>query len=159
VFARVATRVNSIEVEDCAAISLEMESGALVTSSVTLGSADEISRLRFCFERLTAENPGVPPYRPAEGDWRFLPRSPCRQVDIDAALVGFEPRRESFAGLFEALHPALTGAASWPVTLEDAYRSIELVTAIYYSSATRTAIDLPLPPDHPAHGGWAPWLV
>jgi predicted dehydrogenase len=74
VFAKVATRVNPIETEDCAAICLEMESGALVTSSVTLGAAEELSKLRFCFAELTAESPGVPPYRPAEGDWRFVAR-------------------------------------------------------------------------------------
>ncbi len=73
VFAKVATRVNAIETEDCAAVCLEMVSGALVTSSVTLGAAEELSKFRFCFAELTAENPGVPPYRPAEGDWRFRP--------------------------------------------------------------------------------------
>ena len=72
VFAKVATRVNPIETEDCAAVCLEMASGALVTSSVTLGAAEELSKLRFCFAELTAENAGVPPYRPAEGDWRFV---------------------------------------------------------------------------------------
>ncbi len=79
VFAKVATRVNAVETEDCAAICLEMESGALVTSSVTLGAAEELTKLRFCFAGLTAENPGVPPYRPAEGDWRFVARGERRQ--------------------------------------------------------------------------------
>ncbi len=158
VFAKVATRVNAIETEDCAAICLEMASGALVTSSLTLGAADEISRFRFCFAELTAENPGVPPYRPAEGDWRFVPRGARRQSDVDAVLQGFVPRREGFAGLFEAIHPALDGTAPWPLTLQDAYRSLELASAIYYSSATDTAVELPLPPDHPVRDGWAAWL-
>jgi predicted dehydrogenase len=159
VFARLATRVNPIETEDCAAIALEMMSGALVTSSITLGAAEELSRFRFCFADLTAESPGVPPYRPAEGDWRFIPRGARQQADIDAALQSFSPRQESFAGLFEALHPALCGTAAWPLTLQDAYRSLELISAIYYSSATNTAVDLPLPPEHPVRGGWAPWLL
>ena len=158
VFAKVAIRVNTIETEDCAAVCLEMESGALVTSSVTLGAAEELSKLRFCFANLTAENPGVPPYRPAEGDWRFVARGTRRQEEIDAALVGFEPCQESFSGLLEALHPALAGTAPWPLTLQDAYRSLELVSAIYYSSATNTAVDLPLAPDHPVRAGWAKWL-
>jgi predicted dehydrogenase len=158
VLAKVATRVNAIETEDCAAICLEMASGALVTSSLTLGAAEEISRFRFCFAELTAESPGVPPYRPAEGDWRFVPRGARRQPDIDAALEGFAPRREGFAGLFEAIHPALDGTAPWPLTLQDAYRSLELASAIYYSSATGTAVELPLPSDHPVRDGWASWL-
>ena len=55
-FAKLTTRVNDIEVEDCAALSIEMENGTLVTSSITLGAANDTSRLRFCFEGLTAES-------------------------------------------------------------------------------------------------------
>jgi predicted dehydrogenase len=158
VFAKVATMVNPVETEDCAAVCLEMASGALVTSSVTLGAAEELSKLRFCFSGLTAENPGVPPYRPAEGDWRFVARGARTQGDIEAALAGFVPRQESFSGLIEALHPALAGTAPWPLTLQDAYNSLELVSAIYYSTATNTAVELPLAPDHPVRAGWAKWL-
>jgi len=158
VFARLATRVNPIETEDCAAIALEMASGALVTSSITLGAADEVSKFRFCFANLTAESPGVPPYRPAEGDWRFMARGRLTEVEIDAALQSFVPRQESFAGMLEALHPALHGAAAWPLTLKDAVQSLELNSAIYYSAATNTAVELPLPQDHPVRDGWAAWL-
>ncbi len=73
VFAKVATRVNPVETDDCAAICLEMASGALVTSSVTLGAAEELSQFRFCFANLTADSPGVPPYRPAEGRLALRP--------------------------------------------------------------------------------------
>ena len=159
VFAKLATSVNPIETEDCAAISLEMTSGALVTSSVTLGAANELTRFRFCFADLTAESPGVPPYRPAEGDWRFIPRGARQQSDIDAALRTFSPRQESFAGLMQALHPALAGTAPYPLTLDDAEHSLELISAIYYSNASNSAVELPLPPDHPVRDGWAPWLL
>jgi predicted dehydrogenase len=159
VSAKVAVRVNAIETEDCAAICFEMASGALVTSSVTLGAAEELTKLRFCFTELTAENPGVPPYRPAEGAWRFIARGARRQEEIDAVLAGVPPRQESFAGLFEALHPALAGTAPWPLSLQDAYRSLELVSAIYYASATNTSVALPLAPDHPVRAGWGPFLA
>ena len=53
VFAETATRVNAIEVEDCAALAIRMDSGALVTSSVTLGAAENTSRLRLMFEGFT----------------------------------------------------------------------------------------------------------
>ena len=158
VFAKVATRVNTIETEDCAAIALEMACGALVTSSVTLGAAEEITRLRFCFADLTAENSGLPPYGPGEGDWRFIARGGRAQSEIDAELSAFVPRQESFAGLFAALNAALAGDAQWPLTIEDAYQSLELASAIYYASATNQAVDLPLPPDHPVRAGWFAWL-
>jgi predicted dehydrogenase len=158
VFARLATRVNPIETEDCAAIALEMASRALVTSSVTLGAAEEISQFRFCFADLTAESPGTPPYRPAEGEWRLMPRGTRQQAEIDKALGCFVPRQEYFAGLVEALHPALDGRADWPLTLQDAYQSLELASAIYYSAATGMAVELPLAKDHPVRSGWAAWL-
>jgi predicted dehydrogenase len=158
VFAKIATRVNPIEIEDCAAICLEMESGALVTSSVTYGAAEELTKLRFCFSDLTAENPGVPPYRPGEGAWRFIARGTRRQSEIATALQDFAPGQESFAGLFEAIHPALEGRAALPITLKDAYRSIELVSAIYHSAASNAAVELPLRPDHPVRRGWADLL-
>jgi hypothetical protein len=40
------------------------------------------------------------------------------------------------------------------VTLSDARRSVELLTAAYYSTMTGEAVALPLGPDHPFYGGW-----
>src|SRR6185436_11775732 len=70
VFARTATLVNDIEVEDSAAITLRFPSGALAVMSVTLGSQAEISRHRFTFERLSAES-GVEPYANGSEPWVF----------------------------------------------------------------------------------------
>jgi predicted dehydrogenase len=75
------------------------------------------------------------------------------------ALQDFVPRQENFAGLVEALHAALNGSAEWPLTMQDAYQSLELISAIYYSAASGTAVELPLPPDHPVRDGWAAWLA
>ena len=49
------TRINDIETEDCASINFEMASGALVTSSLTLGAANNETRMKFVFEKLTKE--------------------------------------------------------------------------------------------------------
>lgn len=49
------TRVNDIETEDCASINFDMASGALVTSSITLGAANNQTRIKFVFEKLTRE--------------------------------------------------------------------------------------------------------
>src|SRR6266566_7387735 len=74
VFARTATRVNPVEVEDCAAASLVMQSGALVSLAATLGSHKEISRLRLCFEHATFENSHAP-YSPGDDPWEIVPAS------------------------------------------------------------------------------------
>jgi len=75
VHADLATRVNEIETEDCAALSIRMQNGALVTSSITLGAAEDSTRMRFVFRGLTAES-GRLPYAPAEDTWTLTARAP-----------------------------------------------------------------------------------
>jgi hypothetical protein len=65
-------------------------------------------------------------------------------------------RRASLVCLRRCIPPSM--ADSWPLTLQDAEQSLELISAIYYSAATSTAVELPLPQDHPVRNGWAAWL-
>ena len=155
VYAETATRVNDIEVEDCAAIAIRMQSGATITSSVTLGCAENISRLRLMFEGFTVESDHAP-YSLAEKSWRFIARAPTTQDQIDAVLAGITSARHSYAGMFEAVARALNGAPGNEVTLEDGRRSLEFVTALYASSRTGQRVTLPWTSDHPLYGGWLP---
>jgi predicted dehydrogenase len=133
VFARTATRVNAIEVEDCAVASLEMTSGALVSLAATLGSQTEISRLRFCFENVTFES-ALTAYSPGDDPWQIVPASPEVAVRIDEALRGWEFVPSRFEGLMPRYHAALEAGSEFPVTLVDARRSLELVTALFHSA-------------------------
>jgi predicted dehydrogenase len=155
VFAELDTRVNAIEVEDCAALAIRMASGALVTSSVTLGAADDTSRLRLCFEGFTAES-GSLPYAPADGAWRFTARAPFDQAAIDRVLSRVPPQLSGFAGLFEAVADALDGSPGREVTLRDGRRSLEFVTAVYASARLGRRETLPLAADHPLYASWLP---
>ncbi len=155
VFARTATRVNPIEVEDTAAASLEMASGALATLSVTLGSAREISRLRLCFEHVTFQS-ALSPYAPADDPWQIIPASAASATAIDAALAGWTFVPSRFAGLFAAMHAALVTGGALPVTLADARASLELVTALYHAAETRAPVALPITVDHPKYRSWRP---
>lgn len=155
VYADLATRVNDIEVEDCASISIRMESGALVTSSITLGAADDTSRLRFCFEGLTAES-GSSPYKPAEGQWTFTAREPYQQSAIDHAIAEVTQPASSYIGLFTAISEALSGRPGQEVTLADGRRSLEFVSAVYSSARRRAPVDLPLTEQHESYRGWLP---
>jgi predicted dehydrogenase len=143
VFARTATRVNAVEVEDCAVASLVMQSGALASLSATLGSHKEISRLRLCFEHVTFES-ALAPYSPGDDPWQIIPASRETADRIVGALAGhrFVPPR--FEGLMSAYHTALTDRAPLPVTLSDARQSLELATALYRSAATGAAVALPI---------------
>jgi predicted dehydrogenase len=155
VFCRTATRVNAIEVEDCAALSLRMASGALVTSSVTLGAVNDTSRLRFCFQNLTAES-GLEPYAPGNDPWTFTPRDETIAATLASAMAGFVPEPERFAGQFAAFHAALSAGGPPPVTVADARASLELLTAAYGSAAAGNPVALPLTGADPRYGGWGP---
>lgn len=155
VFAHTATRVNPVEVEDCAVASLVMQSGALVSLAATLGSHKEISRLRFCFEHVTFESSQTP-YSPGDDPWSIVPASAEAEHRIVGALAGHSFVPSGFEGLMGAYHGALATGGALPVTLADARRSLELVTALYHSAATGTAVTLPIEPDHPKYHGWLP---
>ena len=153
--AMTATRVNRIETEDCASVSFEMESGALATSSVTLGASDDTSRLRFCFEKLTAQS-GTRPYAPADDEWTFSARGDASQDAIDDCVASIEHAYNGYAGFFNALADAMHGTGGYQVTLADGRRSLELVSAIYYAARHRVVVEFPLAQSHPYFAGWMP---
>ena len=150
-----ATRVNDIETEDCAAIIFEMQSGALATSSITLGAASDTSRLRFVFEGLTATS-GTAPYAPATDVWEFKARDPFAQSAIDEVLASVQTDASGFAGFFAALFDALDDRPGREVLLEDGRRSLELVSAIYLSAKTGSKVTLPLGPEDSVYDSWVP---
>jgi predicted dehydrogenase len=153
--AMLATRVNPIETEDCAALAFRFEGGALATSSVTLGAATDETRLRLVFRDLTATS-ATAPYAPATGTWRFEARDPDRQVEVDAIVARHADARPGFAGYLEAVADHLAGRPSAAVLFEDGRRSIELVTAIYAAARSGGPVTLPLPQEHPFRQGWQP---
>lgn len=155
VFARTTTRVNDVETEDCAGAVLEMADGSIATLATTLGSQVEITRLRFCFERLTAES-ALAPYAPGDDPWTITPADASAAEAIDAALRDFEPPATGYVGQFAAFADALSRGTELPVTLADARRSLELVTALYHSQDVGTPVSLPLAPDHPKYASWLP---
>ncbi len=160
-----ATRVNPIEVEDCAVAALKMEDGSLVSLTATLGSQKQITRMRFCFENVTFEidtgniadaTPGAAG-RPGEPDWVMIPKTPEIGAEIQAAMDSVAPYEEArFARQFALFHTALETGGPFPVTLEDARRSLELITAIFHTNETGEAVALPIGPDHPKYHGWVP---
>jgi predicted dehydrogenase len=155
VFARAATRVNPIEVEDCASVSLEMADGSLASLSVTLGSAVETTRHCFCFSNLRAES-NTQPYTNSSDPWAFTGDTPEVAAQIEDALHRFAPVPEGFAGQFYRFHRALQDGTALPVTLLDARASLELITAMYYSAEIGQPVALPIGSDHPMYRSWLP---
>ncbi|SRR6266545_485787 len=158
VFARAITRVNLIEVEDCASVALEMADGSLASLAATLGSATEITRHRFCFSGLTAES-NTRPYSNSGDPWVFIGDTPELDAQIVAALGQFAPLPEGFAGQFHRFYDALQTGTELPVTLADARASLELVTAMYDSAQTGKDVELPIGADHPKYASWLPYVA
>jgi predicted dehydrogenase len=155
VFARTATRVNPIEVEDCAVASLEMKSGALASLAATLGSQNEISRLRFHFEHVTFES-GLEPYAPGNDPWQIIASSPEVEAKIVALLKDWKPVGPRFEGLMAAYYDTLEKNVPAPVSLADARASLELVTALMASAESGQAIAFPIGADHRNYKSWRP---
>lgn len=155
VFGRVATRVNPIEVEDTISASLEMKSGALASFTATLGSVDEITRIRLQFENVTIESDHAP-YNPGHALWKILPRNDAVKAKIEALLANWQHVPSRFQTQMARFYDAIDGMRPLPVTSADSRRSLELVTAFYHSSSTHQEVVLPLGPDHPLYQSWVP---
>jgi predicted dehydrogenase len=155
VFCRATTLVNPIEVEDCAAASMVMHDGSLATVTATLGSPQEISRHRFHFAAFSAES-GTEPYSSSSHPWTITPDTPEAAAAIDGALAGWVDRPEEWEGQLARFADALDAGEDPPVTIADARASLELITALYWSSRTGTDVELPIDDAHPLYGGWLP---
>jgi predicted dehydrogenase len=155
VFAFGATLVNRIEVEDTMSLAVKMANGSLASLSMTLGSRQEISRLRLCFERLTAQSITAP-YTMGQDPWTFVAGDAAHQAVVDAALAEVVPAADGFTRQFELFHRALMRGTPAPVTLEDARQSLALVTAAYHSQRTGQPVRLPISPQHPLYESWLP---
>jgi predicted dehydrogenase len=153
-----ATRVNPIEVEDCAVASLLMADGSLVSLSATLGSARQAARMRFCFENVTFERLALDDDsgKPGDEPWTVIPRTPEIGRAIAAKMQEVAPQKAWFARQYELFHEAIASGAAFPVTLADARASLELITACYRASETGRSVALPIGPGDPGYGGWAP---
>src|SRR5919202_2442691 len=155
VFAFATTRVNQIEVEDCASVALEMAEGSVASLGVTLGSAAEITRHRFFFSGLVAES-NTRPYTNSGDPWTFVGDTPELTEQIEAILAEFRPLPEHYAGQYYRFYDALKCGGPMPVTLADARVSLELITAMYYSAETSASVPLPIGADHPRYASWLP---
>jgi len=152
-FAATTTRVNPIEVEDCAVASLVLQSGALASLAATLGSHKEISRLRFCFEHVTFESSQAP-YSPGDDPWQIIPASDEAAARIAEALRDWTLVSSRFNGLMAQYHAALEAGTALPITLADARQSLELITALLHSAQTGARVDLPIAPSHAKYRSW-----
>jgi predicted dehydrogenase len=150
------TRVNPVEVEDCAVGSLVMADGSLASLTATLGSARQLTRLRFCFEHVTFEKQceGDAAGRPGDEPWTVIPMNAAVADEISRAMAEVPPAASGFARQFELFAAALASGDPFPVTLADARRSLELITALFEANESGRVVPLPIGPGDPRYEGW-----
>jgi hypothetical protein len=61
-----------------------------------------------------------------------------------------------YAGMFDEIANKLDGSTSDEVTLSDARKSLEFVTAVYDSSRQNKNIKLPIDKDNSLYNSWLP---
>ena len=110
---------------------------------------------------MTAESGASPdkPYSPADDEWHFLPRSPVTQAQIDEVLSKVNEPQSWYAGMFDEIANKLDGSTSDEVTLSDARKSLEFVTAVYDSARKNKNIKLPIEKNNPLYNSWLPCLL
>lgn len=150
------TRVNPIEVEDCAVASLRMVDGSVASLTATLGSARQITRMRLCFENVTFEKQSFDDEssRPGNEPWTVIPKTHEIGKAIEAKMSEIGPQKIWFARQYELFHEAILTGGPFPVTLSDARASIELITALFASDESGSATRLPINELHPKYHGW-----
>lgn len=154
VFARTDTRLYDMEIEDTLSATVLMASGAPVSLTATNASAGEITRIRLVYEHVTMESDHSP-YNPGGAPWTFTCRKPEIADQVDAIIRSVGTVEHTFSGQMLAYHAALMNGTELPMTLADARRSIELASALHYSSRTATEVVLPLGKQHPYYRSWA----
>ena len=130
-----------IETEDTAVVIMEMENGALVTESITLGAHGEKTRLKFFFENMTVISDHDQQYKPQDEPWSFMAANADIERQMAEALLMFKPTEGSYAGLFSEYYDCVMVGKDLPVNLDDAYRSIKLVNNMYRSDEEGRTID------------------
>ncbi len=155
VWARTATLVNDVEVEDCAVVTLRFADGSLATLSATVGSVAEISRHRFTFEHLTAES-GTEPYTNGSEPWEITVADDEHRAAVAELVAGRTEDPEDYVGQLDRYATARAEGGALPVTLADARTALEVVTAMYVSAREDREVHLPLAADDPALDGWRP---
>lgn len=157
--AHAATLINDIDTEDTAVAIAELGPGgrapAFATLSTTLGSVQELSRLRFSFEHVSVES-SLEPYDPAAEPWTFSFATPSGADEAAALWTELEPVESGYTGQFTAFHAAVTGALPLPVSLGDARAALELTSAWYQSARSGTRVTLPVSSDDPIYHSLAP---
>jgi predicted dehydrogenase len=126
------------QTEDLSLAHVTFASGAVASVVNSVLSPREETYLRFDFERATVELTHLYGYR--DTDWRITPAPGAHALVSAAWEAGEHGMSSGHQAQFGHVLRALRAGSRPPVTLDDALRSMELVTAIYASAFQGRAI-------------------
>lgn len=124
------------DTEDVSAAVIRFESGAIATVINSVISPRETSQIRLDFEYATVELGHL--YGYSDGDWTFTP-APGHEELSESWNAG-DDIPSGHTAQYAAISSSLAEGGQAPVTLAQAYPTLELAAAIYASSITGTTI-------------------
>lgn len=156
VTAVMSTTARSTETEDVSMAIVRLESGATVSVTNSLLSPRETSYLRFDLEHATVELEHLYGYDNAH--WRWTPAPHVRDADAVASWAPAEDEPSSHRAQLASLLDSTERGERPRASGADGRRALELVTGMYRSALTGTAVRRrDLTPDdgfyHSMHGG------
>jgi len=121
------------ETEDVSTAIVRFESGALSTVINSVISPRETSQLRFDYEKATVELEHL--YGYDDSHWRFTP-APGQEHLAGLWADGSPATPSGHPAQYRHIIEAISSGSVPPVTLADAYPTMELAAAIYASAIT-----------------------
>ncbi|MCU1568554.1 MAG: oxidoreductase [Pseudarthrobacter sp.] len=121
------------ETEDVSTAIVRFESGALSTVINSVISPRETSQLRFDYENATVELEHL--YGYDDSHWRFTPARGQEHL-ADSWMDGSPVTPSGHPAQYRHIIEAISSGSVSPVTLADAYPTMELAAAIYASAIT-----------------------
>ena len=121
------------ETEDVSTAIVRFESGALSTVINSVISPRETSQLRFDYEKATVELEHL--YGYDDSHWRFTP-APGQEHLAGLWADGSPATPSGHPAQYRHIIEAISSGSVPPVTLADAYPTLELAAAIYASAIT-----------------------
>lgn len=124
------------DTEDASAAVVRFESGAIATVINSVISPRETSYLRLDFEHATVELEHL--YGYSDANWTVT-AAPGREAAVESWNQG-EDLASGHPAQYRAIVGSITEGGAAPVTVTDAYATMELAAAIYASSVSGTTV-------------------
>ena len=119
-------------------VQVRLADGSLASFAVTTGCQRQITRHHFCFRNLSVES-NLIPYGNTVDPWTFNGDTPEIDEQIQNALAEYVDLPQGMIGEFYRAYQALQQDSELPVTLQDARRAVELITAARLSPRCSTS--------------------